>query len=236
FMEFLSLHGIIVCKRRGRKLPPPVHLVWGYTLSSAMVGSRQAQFGVGPPDPELRNPFTGSIFLTTIGGPTGIVSVNPGLEIALHDTHYVVAHPHYVPPMGAIFASFARFYSWVGKIFGRTYPETSGQIHFRITFVGVNLALFPMHFSGLWGMPHHISDYPDAYTRWNALISFGSHVSVVGIRRFSMVVTITLSGEKNKSAPSPWVIKPTTLEWMVQIPLAFHIFKELIAIKETISL
>ncbi|KAH9291230.1 hypothetical protein KI387_043577 [Taxus chinensis] len=178
----------------------------------------------------------GSIFLSTIGGPTGIVPANPGLDIALHDTHYVVAHPHYVPPMGAVFASFAGFYSRVGKISGRTYPETSGQIHFRITFVGVNLTLFPMHFSGLSGMPRRIPDYPDAYAGWNALSSFGSHVSVVGIRRFSVVVTIALSGEKNTSAPSPWAIEPTTLEWMVQSPPAFHTFEELPAIKETSSL
>nr|QKE23962.1 cytochrome c oxidase subunit 1 [Clerodendrum mandarinorum] len=180
----------------------------------------------------------GFIFLFTIGGLTGIVLANSGLDIALHDTYYVVAHFHYVLSMGAVFALFAGFHYWVGKIFGRTYPETLGQIHFWITFVGVNLTFFPMHFLGLSGMPRRIPDYPDAYAGWNALSSFGSYISVVGICRFFVVVTITSSSGKNKRcAPSPWAVEqnPTTPEWMVQSPPAFHTFGELPAIKETKS-
>nr|BBD20388.1 orf725 [Allium cepa] len=181
----------------------------------------------------------GFIFLFTIGGLTGIILANSGLDIALHDTYYVVAHFHYVLSMGAVFALFAGFYYWVGKIFGRTYPETLGQIHFWITSFGVNLTFFPMHFLGLSGMPRRIPDYPDAYAGWNALSSFGSYISVVGIRSFFVVVTITLSsGNNTKCAPSPWAVEEknsTTLEWMVQSPPAFHTFGELPAIKETKS-
>jgi cytochrome c oxidase subunit 1 len=180
----------------------------------------------------------GFIFLFTIGGLTGIVLANSGLDIALHDTYYVVAHFHYVLSMGAVFALFAGFYYWVGKIFGRTYPETLGQIHFWITFFGVNLTFFPMHFLGLSGMPRRIPDYPDAYAGWNALSSFGSYISVVGIRRFFVVVAITSSSGKNKKcAESPWAVEqnPTTLEWLVQSPPAFHTFGELPAVKETKS-
>ncbi|KAF1856942.1 hypothetical protein Lal_00002315 [Lupinus albus] len=178
----------------------------------------------------------GFIFLFTIGGLTGIVPANSGLDIALHDTYYVVAHFHYVLSMGAVFALFAGFHYWVGKIFGRTYPETLGQIHFWITFFGVNLTLFPMHFLGLSGMPRRIPDYPDAYAGWNALSSFGSYISVVGIRRFFVVVTITSSSGNNITrANIPWAVEEnsTTLEWLVQSPPAFHTFGELPAIKET---
>lgn len=180
----------------------------------------------------------GSIFLFTVGGLTGIVPANSGLDIALHDTYYVVAHFHYVLSMGAVFALFAGFHYWVGKIFGRTYPETLGQIHFWITSFGVNPTFFPMHFLGLSGMPRRIPDYPDAYAGWNALSSFGSYISVVGICRFFVVVTITSSSGNNKRcAPSPWAVEqnPTTSEWMVQSPPAFHTFGELPAIKETKS-
>lgn len=180
----------------------------------------------------------GFIFLFTIGGLTGIVLANSGLDIALHDTYYVVAHFHYVLSMGAVFALFAGFYYWVGKIFGRTYPETLGQIHFWITFFGVNLTFFPMHFLGLSGMPRRIPDYPDAYAGWNALSSFGSYISVVGICCFFVVVAITLSSGKNiTKANIPWAVEEnsTTLEWMVQSPPAFHTFGELPAIKETKS-
>nr|QGQ61929.1 cytochrome c oxidase subunit 1 [Riccardia planiflora]QIA60710.1 cytochrome c oxidase subunit 1 [Riccardia latifrons] len=177
----------------------------------------------------------GFIFLFTVGGLTGIVSANSGLDIAPHDTYYVVAHFHYVLSMGAVFASFAGFYYWIGKITGLQYPETLGQIHFRITFFGVNLTFFPMHFLGLAGMPRRIPDYPDAYAGWNAFSSFGSYVSVVGIFCFFVVVFLTLTSE-DKCASSPWAVEQnsTTLEWMVPSPPAFHTFEELPAIKESI--
>nr|YP_010704316.1 cytochrome c oxidase subunit 1 [Huperzia crispata]WCP18592.1 cytochrome c oxidase subunit 1 [Huperzia crispata] len=178
----------------------------------------------------------GFIFLFTIGGLTGIVLANSGLDIALHDTYYVVAHFHYVLSMGAVFALFAGSYYWIGKIPGLQYPETLGQIHFWITFFGVNSTSFPMHFLGLAGMPRRIPDYPDAYAGWNAFSSFGSYVSVVGISCFFVVVFLTLTSE-NKCAPSPWAVEQnsTTLEWMVQSPPAFHTFEELPAIKESIG-
>ncbi|KAI3886659.1 hypothetical protein MKX03_034753 [Papaver bracteatum] len=178
----------------------------------------------------------GFMFLFTVGGLTGIVLANSGLDIALHDTYYAVAHFHYVLSMGAVFALFAGFYYWVGKISERTYPETLGQIHFWITSFGVNSTFFPMHLLGLSGMPRRIPDYPDAYAGWNAISSSGSYISVVGICCFFVVVAITLSSDK-KSAPSElnWVVKENspTLEWMVQSPPAFHTFGELPAIKET---
>jgi cytochrome c oxidase subunit 1 len=139
----------------------------------------------------------GFIFLFTIGGLTGIVLSNSGINAVMHDSYYVVAHFHYVLSMGAVFAMFAGWYYWIGKIAGRKYPEILGQIHFWLFFLGVNLTFFPMHFLGLSGMPRRIPDYPDAYSAWNGIASFGSFVSLISAVLFFFIVFYTLTlGEK----------------------------------------
>jgi len=140
----------------------------------------------------------GFIFLFTVGGLTGIVLSNSGINAVVHDTYYVVAHFHYVLSMGAVFAMFAGWYYWIEKITGLNYSETLGQIHFWMFFIGVNITFFPMHFLGLAAMPRRIPDYPDAYFGWNSVASFGSYISALSAIFFFFVVYNTLTNNVNK--------------------------------------
>lgn len=170
----------------------------------------------------------GFLFLFTAGGVTGIVLSNAGLDIALHDTYYVVGHFHYVLSLGAVFGIFAGFYHWIGKITGFAYPEELGKIQFYLMFVGVNLTFFPMHMLGIAGMPRRIPDYPDAYTGWNAVSSMGSMLTVLSAILFFYIIYRTLVDRVPVSA-NPWeaVNETTTLEWQLPSPPAFHTFNEI---------
>jgi cytochrome c oxidase subunit 1 len=141
----------------------------------------------------------GFIFLFTVGGLTGLVLANSGLDIALHDTYYVVAHFHYVLSMGAVFSIFTGYYYWFHKVTGNHLSENLGILHFVITFVGVNLTFFPMHFLGIAGMPRRIPDYPLIFYGWNHIASIGSYASLVGITVFLYSIT---SGFLKKSKAS----------------------------------
>ncbi len=173
----------------------------------------------------------GFLMLFTIGGVTGVVLANASVDVALHNTYYVVAHFHYVMSLGSAFGIFAGFYYWIGKMSGRQYPEALGKLHFWLTFIGVNVTFFPMHFLGLAGMPRRIADYPDAFAGWNLVASIGSYISFAGFLVFLIVVWRTLSAGKPCPA-SPWGAGATTLEWTLPSPPPFHTFNELPEMRE----
>jgi cytochrome c oxidase subunit 1 len=168
----------------------------------------------------------GFIFLFTLGGVTGVVLANAGMDTALHDTYYVVAHFHYVLSLGAVFGIFAGIYYWFGKMTGRQYPEWAGKVHFWTTFVGVNLTFFPQHFLGLAGMPRRYIDYPDAYAGWNLVSSLGSYISLLSTLFFIVIMVRAYLGGR-EAAANPWGEGATTLEWTLPSPPPFHTYEEL---------
>jgi cytochrome c oxidase subunit 1 len=130
----------------------------------------------------------GFIVLFTIGGFTGIILSNAGLDVALHDTYYVVAHFHYVLSMGAVFAVFAGIYYWLWKLSEGFYSEVDSHAQFWLLFFGVNMTFFPMHFSGLSGMPRRIPDYPDAFEDMNDMATQGSTISFISMLLFFVIM------------------------------------------------
>src|SRR5437667_239378 len=168
----------------------------------------------------------GFIFLFTVGGVTGVVLANAGVDRSLQDTYYVVAHFHYVLSLGAVFTIFAGWYYWFPKMTGYMYSETIGKLHFWLTFVGVNVVFFPQHFLGLAGMPRRVADYPDAFAGWNYVSSLGSFVSAFGTIVFFFGV-VDAFVRKQQAADNPWGAGATTLEWTLSSPPPFHQFEVL---------
>lgn len=166
----------------------------------------------------------GFILLFAFGGVTGIVLANSALDRALHDTYYVVAHFHYTMSLGALFGAFAGFYYWFGKITGYKYSEKLANIHFWMSFIGVNVTFFPMHFLGLAGMPRRIPDYPDAFLGWNMVSSVGALISNLGAVLFLYIIYKAFK-DKVKCEANPWGEGATTLEWTVPSPAPHHTFE-----------
>jgi len=168
----------------------------------------------------------GFIFLFTVGGVTGVVLANGGVDNYMHDTYYVVAHFHYVLSLGAVFAIFGGFYYWFPKMSGRMYNELLGKLHFFVMFVGVNMVFFPQHFLGLDGMPRRIPDYTPAFETWNQISTYGYMVTIAGVGIFFINLFWSLAAGK-KAPANPWGEGATTLEWTLSSPPPFHQFSTL---------
>jgi len=172
----------------------------------------------------------GFIFLFTVGGVTGVVLANAGVDQSLHDTYYVVAHFHYVLSLGAVFSIFAGFYYWFEKIFGVKYNSFLARSQFWFFFIGANVIFFPQHFLGLAGMPRRYVDYADGHAFWNMISSYGYLIMLVGMVLF-FALLIEAAIRRRPAEANPWGEGATTLEWTLSSPPPFHQFNELPKIK-----
>jgi cytochrome c oxidase subunit 1 len=172
----------------------------------------------------------GFIFMFTVGGVTGVMLSNAGLDTYFHNSYYVVAHFHYVLSLGAVFAIFAGFYYWFGKMTGKPYNEFLGKLHFWVFFIGVNVMFFPMHFLGQQGMPRRVPDYPSQFTYYNNIASIGYAIMAVGMLIFFVNLIVSFASKK-RVAGNYWGEGATTLEWTLSSPPPFHQFETLPIIK-----
>jgi cytochrome c oxidase subunit 1 len=167
----------------------------------------------------------GFIFLFTIGGVTGVMIANAGVDRLLTDTYYIVAHFHYVMSLGSVFAIFAGWYYWFPKMTGYMYNETLGKLHFWLTFIGANVLFFPQHFLGLAGMPRRIVDYPEAFAYWNWWSSMGAYITAAGTIVFVFGTLYAYFIARCPAADNPWGAGATTLEWTLPSPPPFHTYE-----------
>ena len=168
----------------------------------------------------------GFIFMFTVGGVTGVVLANGGIDDYMQDTYYVVAHFHYVLSLGAVFSLFAGFYYWFPKMSGKMYNELLGQVHFWIFFLGVNVMFFPMHFLGLQGQPRRMPDYQDGLAYWNHIATIGYMIMAGSMLVFFVNVIWSLIAGK-QAGDNPWGDGATTLEWTLSSPPPYHQFETL---------
>nr|YP_010508129.1 cytochrome c oxidase subunit 1 [Candida verbasci]UXG56593.1 cytochrome c oxidase subunit 1 [Candida verbasci] len=179
----------------------------------------------------------GFTFTFTIGGLTGVMTSNASIDVAFHDTYYVVGHFHYVLSMGALFSLIAGYYYWGYAMFGTHYNRIIAEIHFWILFISVNVIFTPMHFLGLNGMPRRIPLYPDAFMGWNVVSSWGSVMSVLSVIVGTYSVTIQLSNGENENGELPVTpdytesnntrsVRESDLETILDKPAHYHTYNE----------
>lgn len=162
------------------------------------------------------------VILFTIGGLSGVMLAIAPADFQYHDTYFVVAHFHYVLVPGAIFSITAGVYYWLPKWCGNMYNELMGKTHFWLAFIGLNVTFFPMHFSGLAGMPRRIPDYNHMFMDWNMISSVGAFLFGAAQVLFLYNVVATIMS-KRKATAEVWE-NPEGLEWTVPSPAPYHTF------------
>jgi len=184
---------------------------------------------------EFKSPMVwaiGFIFLFTVGGVTGVVLANGGIDDNMQDTYYVVAHFHYVLSLGAVTSLFAGFFYWFPKMSGRMHSEFLSHLQFWVFFVGVNLIFFPMHFLGVQGMPRRYPDYAPPFEYWNHIATIGYMIMAVSLVIFFVNIAYAFLAGK-KAAANYWGEGATTLEWTLSSPPPFHQFETLPVIEDS---
>uniref|UniRef100_E3VW20 Cytochrome c oxidase subunit 1 n=1 Tax=[Candida] alai TaxID=434040 RepID=E3VW20_9ASCO len=179
----------------------------------------------------------GFLFLFTIGGLTGVMISNASIDIAFHDTYYIVGHFHYVLSMGALFSLIGGYYYWSPVMFGLNYNTILAETFFWLLFISVNLIFLPMHFLGLNGMPRRIPQYPDAFYGWNLIASWGSVMSIVAIAVgfYSLYLQLIGKNSKGEIIVLPDFLESNTLreiresdiEFIQNRPYTYHTYVEL---------
>ncbi|MGB0495218.1 MAG: cytochrome c oxidase subunit I [Kangiellaceae bacterium] len=163
------------------------------------------------------------VILFTIGGFSGVMLAMAPVDFQYHDTYFVVAHFHYVLFPGAIFGTTAAVYYWLPKWTGKMYNEKIGKIHFWLSMIFVNLTFFPMHFSGLAGMPRRIPDYNMMFADFNMWASIGAFG--LGLTQVFFLVTIIYTIRNGKKAEDKQWDGATGLEWdALPSPAPYHTF------------
>lgn len=164
------------------------------------------------------------VILFTIGGFSGLMLAIAPADFQYHDTYFVVAHFHYVLVPGAVFSIFAAAYYWLPKWTGNMYNEALGKAHFWLSFVGLNLTFFPMHFVGLAGMPRRIPDYALQFADFNQIASMGAFLFGTSQLLFLFIVIKCIRGGK-KATAQVWE-GADGLEWTIPSPAPYHTFAE----------
>ncbi|MDP6592496.1 MAG: cytochrome c oxidase subunit I [Candidatus Poseidoniia archaeon] len=166
----------------------------------------------------------GTILTFTIGGITGVILAMLPLDIALHDTYFVIGHLHYVAVGGVLFAFLAGVYYWYPKMIGKMLNEKLGLLHFVLSFISFNVAFYPMHNVGLAGMPRRYASYDSSLTELNQLISIGAFI--FGIVQLILVYNLIYSFKYGEEADdNPW--GGWSLEWATSSPPPHNSFKEI---------
>ncbi len=168
----------------------------------------------------------GFVFLFRVGGLTGVVLANRGVDVVLHDTYYVVAHFHYVLSIGAVFALIAGVYHWRRLFLGSELRRRIGIRQFWLLFVGVNLTFFPQHFLGLNGMPRRYSDFPDSFRDWNQISRMGRVLRIIGMALGFFILLERLLQERRAWRGG----NAGATEWINNISPPGHTFNQLVVI------